>query len=290
MKFRISTASERLVGRLDAGEDLVDVLTALCEKHGVTAGEIRAVGHFDSIELVHFDARTKSYETLVDGEGSFDLVSLDGNISTLGGEVALRLAAVFNVAGPVGPQMVGGQLRRARARSAEFVISSFLDLEMERRLEGESGRLVLDKIERKKGVAAPSPSPTAASAEMPDTDDSSEDDSPSLSWDEAIATAEDVEKKRKTARRPGGGGVSTAKKKKSDPYQNLDLDEPLIDKGDLLDHPKLGRCRVLNVEDDQYVRIRLPRGRIRKLALEVLEIEYQGEENGKHLFEARVRR
>lgn len=283
-----------MVGKVDGGEDLVEVLTELCSNRGVSAGAVRAVGHFDSIELVHFDARSQTYETLVDGEGSFDLVSLDGNVCRLGDEVALRLAAVFNVAGPVGPQMVGGLLRRARAVGAEFVVESFVDLEMERRLDSESGRLVLDRIERRADADVATKADTAESRKT-NEQGASEADS-SLSWDEAIAEAQQTEERRQDRRKPGAStGTRRSDKKsdegtKKDPYEDLDLDAPLIASGDLLDHPKLGRCRVLDVEDDQYVRIRLPRGRIRKLALQVLEIEYQGEEEGKSLFEARVRR
>lgn len=296
VKFRVSNVSERLVGKLDAGEDLVEVLTRICEEHGVTAGDIRAVGHFETIKLVHFNAKKQSYETLVDGDGSFDLVSLDGNVSRLGDEIALRLAAVFNVTGPVGPQMVGGQLLKARALSGEFVIDSFVDLNMERRLEPESGRLVLDNISRRAGAPkepqrelATTPVGEATSASPAAASEGAE----SLSWDEAIAEVGDRETNRKNRRQKKGSARRTkgeSKKKSSDPYEDLDLDEPLVSAGDLIDHPKLGRCRVLDVEDDQYIRIRLPRGRIRKLALEVLEIEYQGKEDGKALFDARVRR
>ncbi len=297
MIFRVSSATERVVGRLDTGEDLVHTLTEICRDRSLAAGQIRAVGHFDEIELVHFNTTTQSYETLVDGRGSFDLVSLDGNISRLGGEVALRLAAVFNVIGPLGPQMVGGQLRKARAQSAEFVIESYTDLEMERRLDPETGRLVLGGIERKPGAsAAPTPSaPQPASDVEVEDDQNDQDDGPSMSWDEAIAEVEEKEKRRDKKKRGATPGRSrrvgkAAKKKSSDPYADLDLDEPLLSAGDLLDHPKLGRCRVLDVDEGEAVRIRLPRGRIRKLTLSVLEIEYKGKEGGKNLFEARVRR
>ncbi len=288
MKFRISNRSEKLVGRLDAGDDLVDALTKACEDHGVRAGEVRAVGHFDAVELVHFNQKSQSYQPLIEGEGSFELVSLNGNISTLGGAVALRLDAVFNVVGPLGPQMVGGQLRKARAIDGEFVIESYLDLEMERRLDGETGRLVLDEIRRRPGAPTPESSAPARSGEAVEEDD----EEPSISWDQAIAEAEQVEQSRRSARRPSAKTtpLRPSAKSKDDPYGDLDLDAPLMSAGDLLDHPKLGRCRVIDVEDDQFARIRLPRGRIRKLALEIIDVEYQGKEEGKNLFIARVRR
>ena len=285
---------------LDEGDELVEVLTSLCEDHDVTAGEIRAVGHFDRIHLVHFDGVDNSYQTLIDGEGSFELVSLVGNVSRLGDEIALRLEAVFNAAGPAGPRPVAGQLRSARATDAEFVITAFPDLRLNRRLDTDANRLILDGIERrahdggKKEAEVADGASTGADGDSSDSD-SSDSDSSQMSWDEAIAESTQTEKKR-TKRRKSGGSPSTSKlarserKKTDDPYADFDFDEPLINSGDLLDHPKLGRCRVLEAEDGQYVKVRLPRGRIRKLSLEVIDIEYGGEEKGKRVFEAQVSR
>lgn len=290
MIFRVSTTSERLVGRLDAGEDLVEVVTNICADHEVEAGEVRAVGHFDAIELVHFNTTEQRYEPLVDGEGDFELVSLNGNVSRLGGEVALRLDAVFNVVGPVGPQMIGGQLRYARAVGAEFVVETFADLRMERRLDNETGQLVLDSIERRAG-ASKSTSGTAVSTQESPQKQTGGDEGSSMSWDEAIAEAEQTEQVREKRRSTGPAASTTRSDKGSDdPYANFDFDEPLLSRGDLLDHEKLGKCRILDVEEDQYVKIKMPRGRIRKLALAVLDVEYRGKEDGKRVFDARVKR
>ncbi len=317
VKFRRSQATQRLVGRLDEGDELVSTLTKLCDDRGVKAGEVRCVGHFDAIELVHFNAQSGEYEEMIDAEGSFDLVSLTGNISRLGGEAALRLGAVFSVATAAGTQMVGGQLRKARAVDGEFVIDIFSDLEMTRRLDGKSGRLILDGIERVKseesspskadvaprerrspakarqdlasGAAAPSSTGSTSTQTKAGSSGTEQTD---MSWDEALAEVSDGDKKSKgRAARKGSkraGGLS--KKQKGDPYADFDFEEPLMERGDYLDHIKLGRCRVLDVEEDQYIRIRLPRGRIRKLALGVLEIEYKGEEDGRSVFDARVSR
>ncbi len=300
---------QRMVGKLDAGDELVATLTKLCDDRGVEAGEVRCVGHFDAIELVHFNAQTGEYEVVVDGEGSFDLVSLNGNISRLGGEAALRLGAVFNVATPVGPKMVAGQLRKARALDGEFVIDVFGDLKMTRQLDGETGRLVMAGIER---VATEDPAPTKARVEptersgTPDMGDqrgrrkavsasageasaASGSEQTNMSWDEALAEVSDGGKKGSSGRKKTSSPRRKTKKKQ-DPYADFDFEEPVMERGDLLDHVKLGRCRVLDVEEDQYVRIRLPRGRVRKLALGVLEIEYKGEEDGRRVFDARVAR
>lgn len=306
MIFRISNASERLVGTLDDGEEFVDALSDICKKKGVKAGEIRAVGQFRAIELVRFDAETQSYQTIVDGEGSFDLVNLNGNISMLGDEVVLRLDALFNVMGPLGAQVVGGQLRRADVVSSEFVIDSFSDLRMERSLDASSGRLALSEIERIAGPEASAKTvplrsnvrtvtkktAAAAPAKVEEVEEPAEVQQSSMSWGDAIAETEEAEKKR-IARKNGRTskkGVMGSKKESSNPFEDLDLENPWMRPGDLLDHPKLGRCRVIKVEDDHYAHIRLPRGRIRKLALEILDVEFKGEEDGTNVFQARVRR
>lgn len=290
--FRVSQQTDRIVGSLEAGEDFVDALVAICEKESIHAGDIRAVGHFDVIELVHFDSKEQRYKVLVDGEGSFDLVSLNGNVSRLGEEVVLRLDAVFNVMGPLGPQMVGGQLRKARVVGSEFVIEAFRDLRMERRLDATSGRLVLESIERS-GAIKPTVAPAAsneAGEELAPTPSAptKESTEPSMSWGEAIAEVEDKEKAR--AARRSGKPMPKRPEKTVDPYEDMDEDEPWPKPGDYLDHVKLGRCKVMKVEDEQYIHVRLPRGRIRKLALTVLDLHYFGEEDGRNIFEARVRR
>ncbi len=288
MNFRISRSTERLVGALQKGDELVEALTRVCTENGVISGEVRAVGSFDSLELVTFDGASGTYQTVVDAEGSFELVSLTGNIARLGEQTTLRLEAIVNAMGPAGPQLVAGQLRRARAVQAEFVVDSFTDLSMERRLDPETKRLVLDRVERTEPLKVAVSSTVAASTATEAQDSAEPDEEPSMSWDQAVAETERVEKAREASRK--GAPLKAKKDKKVNPYEGVDFDEPLLAAGDILDHPKLGRCRVMRVEDDTYAHIRLPRGRIRKLAMEILDISYHGEEEGKRIFQARVRR
>ncbi len=287
VQFRVSTATKRLVGRIDEGEDLLEVISAICEENDVAAGQVRAVGQFDQMKLVHFASQRGEYVPVVDGLGQFELVQLHGSVSRLGGEVAVRLDGTVNVGGPAGPQLVGGQLRSARAVQGEFVIDVFADLQMQRRLDGDTGQLVLDEIERRGGAEQMQLVESA-----PDSGAEGDDgaDGTSMSWDEAIQKAEKTEKRRKTRRSSGSKPTARKTKEDHDPYAGFDFDEPELAAGDLIDHPKLGKCRVLDVEDDQYVKIKLPRGRIRKLALSVLEIDYQGSEDDRRVFKARVRR
>ncbi len=67
-------------------------------------------------------------------------------------------------------------------------------------------------------------------------------------------------------------------------------DRPQMKPGDVLEHPKLGRCRIMKVEEDDYAHIRLPRGKISKLVLDIFEIHYKGVEDGRNVFALRMRK
>ncbi|MFU8804161.1 MAG: PCC domain-containing protein [Bradymonadaceae bacterium] len=303
MIFRLSRQTYRLVGRLDEGDDLVESLTRICKESKISAGEIRAVGSFDDIELVRFDGDTKEYRTILGGEGDYDLITLDGNISTLGQEVVLRLEGLISAMGPVGPQVVAGQIRSARAVTCEFVIDVFADLKMERRFDAKSGRLLIDDIDitasheepahtppvhnptASQTSAAPARAPeTPPSAPAPQTHQAPRPGS-QMSWGEAIQKTDEP---RKMPEKPSSRQARTPTTPEH--YAETKVDEPAMSPGDILDHPKLGRCRVIKVEEDEYAHIRLPRGKIRKLALEICEIDYKGEEEGRKIFQCRIRK
>ncbi|WP_158542630.1 PPC domain-containing DNA-binding protein [Lujinxingia litoralis] len=293
MIFRVSTSTQKLVGRVDEGEELVTELTRICRSNGVHAAELRAVGQFSEIELAVFDAQRGEYVKVVDGKGYFELVSLNGNVSTLGDEVVLRLDAVFNALGPAGPQLVAGQLRRAKALSAEFVVEVFSDLRLRRRLDASSGRLELEAVEQveRKQAAAPAEEVPAAPEEAAPVETSAPvPQAPGLSWTDAIAEADSAESRREAARKGRPMPKKPTKTVSFDDDEDDDLEGPWLKPGDILNHPKLGRCRVMKVEDEDYCHIRLPRGKIRKMMLEVLDIRFAGEEDGRNVFEARVRK
>ncbi len=67
-------------------------------------------------------------------------------------------------------------------------------------------------------------------------------------------------------------------------------DRALLEPGDIIDHPTLGRCRLMRVEDEDFAHIRLLRGGVRKLALEVCEITHTGEEGGRNVFQIKIKR
>jgi hypothetical protein len=106
-----------------------------------------------------------------------------------------------------------------------------------------------------------------------------------MSWDDA---AEESAQAGETG--SASSALDDADDEEDDhPYADIDLDAPMLEAGDILKHPKLGDCRVMKVEEDEYAHIRLPRGKIRKLSLEVVDPKFVEEDDGRNVFEAQIR-
>lgn len=306
MIYQESSRVRRVVGRLDAGDDCVDQITEFCREHGITAGEVRAIGQLDHVELVRF-REGEGYATTFEGDGEFDVLQMSGNIAVLGDEPVVRLESVLAVEGPAGPQVLTGQLRGGRVVEMEFVLEVFDDLEMTRKMNPETGRLDLHAIKQVGGEPKTSEAPAAAEAEeiseratestpsrsessgsSEASDDASADEESmtgqSMSWDDAADESEQV------AKQDAGSKVSTEDESDDDPFGDVDLDAPMLAAGDILKHPQLGDCRVMKVEEDDYAHIRLPRGKIRKLSLEVVDPKFVEEDDDRNIFEAQIRR
>ena len=303
--YQVSNTSRRIVGRFSSNEELVEALTEVCAREGVRGGEVRVRGRIKGAEVVRLNPRKRQYEVVASVDGEVDLVSATGVVSVLGDQAVLRIDAVMSAQGPFGPQTLAGEVRGARAVDVEFVMDVFEDLTLKRKLDRDTGGLVLDTIEvveTAKAAPAPAPAPKTAAptqAELPvaaapepapapePTPEPKAE--PKMSWGEAVAATE------KPAPKPGKVGIKggVSKPTADEIYADFDLegdeeDLPEMKPGDLIDHPKLGRCRVMRVEDEEYAHIRLPRGKISKLMLDLFDVSYGGKENGKNVFVLRM--
>lgn len=75
-----------------------------------------------------------------------------------------------------------------------------------------------------------------------------------------------------------------AEEDEEEPADYVDL-EP----GDVIEHPKFGRCRVERVEgEEEYVHVRLRNRNLVRLSLDVITLELIGSEGGHQVFRARI--
>lgn len=297
-----SQNQRKLIGSLDAGKDVIDELTRVCELQRVKSGELSFAGRVKDVRLARF----------VDGEykpvpiepGVCEIVHVNGNVAMMGDQTVLRIDTLLSASGPIGQQMVFGQLRSAEIVECEFVLTAHEDLVSSRKLDPETGQLKLSKIERSEPLVAPTrerkpveriaeprltnDDPEEEPKEEPKKDVKAGEESSNLSWEDAAKAAEDVKPARKRA--PKKKSAKTDKPNYDEFLSDVDEDDlALLSPGDILDHPKLGECRVIKIEDEEYAHIRLQRGQIRKLALEVCEINFDREEDGRNVFTVRIK-
>ena len=187
----------------------------------------------------------------------------------------------------------------AEALTVEFVVDAFDDISMERRLDPASGMPVLATI----GGGAELTQPAPLQGERDYVGDGAVT-VPRIPVASAAATAVAarpgpiVQESPSTpiaTRRPSGWDVVAAKSKEldepdEDPVdawtEGLDGD---LQRGDILLHPRFGRCKVLRVEEEERVVLVDEARKPRTVALDYLSVRQDPDADGR-VFEVRVGR
>lgn len=337
MNYATSRHLRRLLGRLTRGENLVASIEHICRREKVRAGTVRAVGVLQKVELQTYEAG-KGYQTTLQAEGTFELISLSGNVSTLGDQVILNCYAHVGAQQLGGWKTLGGRLFEASAISVEFVIEASDDVIMERRLEERLGLPILNRVETLAGEsmmervqeteapeAAPhkaetpkdtptqtAPAPTKAAPAAPKLalvrDPPRAVPEPSAPRAAASSDGSVAPVSQPTVvRRPSWGdavnysATKTAEKKlgikPAAPIDkssaNLDIvvewrEQADIKAGDLLEHPHFGLCKVIYMEEDNFIRLRKKNRKVVDIKLEVCDIQPAGTQDGKRLFKCNI--
>jgi len=70
----------------------------------------------------------------------------------------------------------------------------------------------------------------------------------------------------------------------------IELDDVALERGDWLDHPRLGQCQVLARDNDERVPVKLPSGRVAELHLGLFKMFRIGRKQGGTVYKVEVRR
>jgi uncharacterized protein len=123
------------VVRLDAGEKIVEALTALCERDAIGGGRFSGIGSAGEAEIGWFDEAAKAY-VWSQVPGPSEIVSLTGNITKVDGRPFVH--AHIALAGR-DAMVKGGHLKEAVvAVTCEITLVRFLD-DIARRKDEKSG-------------------------------------------------------------------------------------------------------------------------------------------------------
>lgn len=84
----------RVVARLPHGADLFEEIRGMARRHGISAGQVWAIGAVQRARIAYYDQADKTYREL-DRDEHLEIVSLIGNVSLRDGEPAVHAHAVF---------------------------------------------------------------------------------------------------------------------------------------------------------------------------------------------------
>ncbi len=125
----------KVVVRIDKGEELVDSLKTLCKKLDIKLGSIVGIGATEKITVGLMNTKTKKYQEK-EFIGDHEIASLIGNITTMNGEVYLHLhVTICNIE----HKAIGGHLSSAVISATFEGIIDIIDGEVSRQYNDEIG-------------------------------------------------------------------------------------------------------------------------------------------------------
>lgn len=285
-----SRHARRFVARVDRGEDVALSLKKLCQSERIRAGWIRATGHLEWAELVHWDPEREAETRPRRIQGPLLALSLEGNVSMRMGEPDVVLRGALSRETDAGVSVIGGQLVAASALALELVLEAFEDVRLDRDEDLPTG-LALWKGERTPGVIArgsvrvtaptsvsassassptptPTPAPSAPSAPAP----TAAPPPPVSAWAQVAAVSADVERQK--------------------PLKSVAFDDDAVlepKKGDWVEHRQFGLCRIDGEDAEGAIIIRLPSGMRKHIKLDVLEVLPPRHDGDRRIFPLRPR-
>jgi predicted DNA-binding protein with PD1-like motif len=251
-----SEKARHLVLRLGAGEQLPDALLERLREEGVAGGWLRASGVLTDVELRGYDASIGGLAAARLFAGPLQALSIEGAIGASDGEPSCALRAVLAREGDTGLELLGGEVESARVVALEALVTVLDDVTIVRSFDEQAGVWII--AGSAPGGGPPRPTPPAAQR----------------AWSGAVAAS--VEPARDVAGRPSpatGPAARTAMPMPQRPArQTVDLDSPVPDAGDVVEHFAFGRCDVVKSDGDRlHLKIHKD-GRIREIALEMLRV------------------
>lgn len=123
------------VVRLDPGEDILEQVQAVARREGIQLATVQGLGAVNDFTVGVFDTVGKQYHAN-HFQGSYEIVSLTGTITTMNGVVYCHL---HMSAGDAQGQVVGGHLNQAVISATGELVLTILPGTVDRAFSGEIG-------------------------------------------------------------------------------------------------------------------------------------------------------
>jgi hypothetical protein len=244
-----------------SGVMLPDALASRLVDEQIMGGWLRASGVLADVELRAFDSQSGRPAAPRRIAGPVQLLSLESSIGLVKGDPGFSMRAILARESDRGLETLAGEIVRARALALEALVTVLDDLPLERTLDEATGAWLVDPsagdapAAKETAVAVPllRPLPVA----------------PAASWSSALEASAHVEREPPAPGRATGLSVPIPQR----PVRpKVDVDTPIPEAGDVVEHFAFGRCEVVKSDGDR-LHVRIPKdGRIREIALEMLRV------------------
>jgi uncharacterized protein len=125
----------KVIVRIDKGEELVDSLKNLCKKLNIKLGTITGIGATDKATVGLMNTKTKKYQSK-EFTGDHEITSLIGNITTMNGDVYLHIHMTL---ANVEHKVIGGHLTSAVISATFEGVIDVIDGQINREYTEEVG-------------------------------------------------------------------------------------------------------------------------------------------------------
>lgn len=127
--------NNKVIVRVDKGEELVDSLKTLCKALDITLGTIIGIGATDKVTIGLMNTKTQKYQSK-ELTGDHEIAPLLGNITRMNGEVYLHLhVTICNVE----HKALGGHLTSAVISATFEGVIDIIDGQVNREYNAEVG-------------------------------------------------------------------------------------------------------------------------------------------------------
>ena len=132
--------NNKIIVRIDKGEEIVKSLTKVCQDNNITLGSISGIGATNKVTIGLFDVATKKYHSkeLI---GNYEIAPLSGNISTMDNKIYLHLH--INLCDS-NHNSFGGHLNSAIVSATCECIIDIIDDKIDRKLDKDIGLNLMD--------------------------------------------------------------------------------------------------------------------------------------------------
>lgn len=125
----------KIIARIDKGEEILQSLTDLCEKENVRLASVSALGAVSQATIGNYNTAEKKYYSKA-FTGIFEIASLSGTVSTMDGKTYLHIHCCL---ADESYQTIGGHLNSAIVSATCEMVIDVIDGEVDRMFSEEIG-------------------------------------------------------------------------------------------------------------------------------------------------------